>query len=123
MKNRVHSYINFGPLFCPLPVARSLNSEAIHSYTVSGLLNFLRRFTMTFLVVVLSLSINGAMAMVGTEKYENYLNELKTLAGDFTQVNSQGKTAQGKIQISRPGRMRLAYAPPSSLLIVADGKW
>src|SRR3990167_1429141 len=73
--------------------------------------------------IALSLSLKGAMAMEGTEKYENYLNALKTLAGDFTQINSQGNTAQGKIQISRPGKMRLSYNAPSSLLIVADGKW
>lgn len=76
-----------------------------------------------YTLVALSFSLRGAIAMEGTEKYENYLNGLKTLAGDFTQINSQGKTAQGKIQISRPGKMRLSYNPPSTLLIVADGKW
>lgn len=97
--------------------------ETIHSYAVSGLPRLLRRLALTALVMALCLSLKSAMAAEGTEKYENYLNGLKTLAGDFTQVDSQGKTAQGKIQISRPGRMRLSYDPPSSLLIVADGKW
>lgn len=76
-----------------------------------------------YALFALSLVPVGAMATEGTEKYEAYLNGLKTLAGDFTQINSRGQTAQGKIQISRPGKMRLAYSPPSSLLIVADGKW
>lgn len=72
---------------------------------------------------VLTLSLTGAMAVEGTEKYESYLNEIKTLSGTFNQINSRGQTAQGEIQISRPGKMRLSYAPPSNLLIVANGKW
>ena len=76
-----------------------------------------------YTLIALSLSIKAAMAMESTAKYENYLNGIKTLAGDFTQISNKGHRAQGKIQISRPGKMRLAYTPPSYLLIVADGKW
>jgi outer membrane lipoprotein-sorting protein len=61
--------------------------------------------------------------MENLQSYENYLNNLRTLSGNFTQVSSRGQTATGTIQISRPGKMRLAYNPPSGLLIVADGKW
>ncbi|MBA3814317.1 MAG: outer membrane lipoprotein carrier protein LolA [Alphaproteobacteria bacterium] len=74
-------------------------------------------------LLALTLFLTGAMATQGAEKYEQYLNSIKTLSGDFSQTNSRGQSAQGKIQISRPGRMRLSYAPPSSLLIVADGTW
>jgi outer membrane lipoprotein-sorting protein len=55
--------------------------------------------------------------------YEDYLNSLKTLSGEFSQVNSKGQKATGTIQISRPGKMRLTYDPPSPLLIVSNGKW
>ena len=58
-----------------------------------------------------------------TQRFENYLNSLKTLSGRFTQINSSGQTASGQIHISRPGKMRLTYDPPSPLLIIADGKW
>lgn len=80
---------------------------------------------MIYMIIALILSLKGVVAMEskGTERYENYLNNLKTLSGDFTQINSKGQQAEGKIQISRPGKMRLSYKPPSSLLIVADGKW
>lgn len=67
--------------------------------------------------------LKGAIAMEETAKYENYLNGLTTLSGNFTQTNSRGQTSSGTIQISRPGKMRLTYNPPSGLLIVADGKW
>jgi outer membrane lipoprotein-sorting protein len=76
-----------------------------------------------YMLITFSLSLKGAIATEDTAKYENYLNGLKTLSGDFTQINSRGQRAEGKIQISRPGKMRLAYNPPSNLLIVADGKW
>lgn len=72
----------------------------------------------------------GAMALKETQSFENYLNSLKTLSGNFIQRNSHGQTSSGTIQISRPektcldyGKMRLTYNPPSPLLIVADGKW
>jgi outer membrane lipoprotein-sorting protein len=72
---------------------------------------------------LISFYIQNAEAMEDVAKYENYLNGLKTLSGNFTQTNSRGQTSQGQIQIARPGRMRLTYSPPSSLVIVADGKW
>ncbi len=76
-----------------------------------------------YILIVLSLSFKNAIALEATQQYENYLNELQTLTGNFTQISSKGQTVTGTIQISRPGKMRLTYAPPSSLLIVADGKW
>ena len=76
-----------------------------------------------YTLIVLALSLKSVHALEGTQHYENYLNELKTLSGEFTQINNNGQTLTGTIQISRPGKMRLTYNPPSSLLIVADGKW
>jgi outer membrane lipoprotein-sorting protein len=74
-------------------------------------------------LITLALCLKSAIAVEETQKYENYLNSVKTLSGQFTQVNSKGQKATGLIQISRPGKMRLTYNPPSPLLIVADGKW
>ncbi len=76
-----------------------------------------------YILIILSFSFKNAIALEETQLYENYLNELKTLTGNFTQINNNGQTITGTIQISRPGKMRLTYDPPSSLLIVADGKW
>ncbi len=74
-------------------------------------------------LVILGLSLKSANALTQTQQYEDYLNALKTLSGEFTQINNNGQTVTGRIEISRPGKMRLTYNPPSSLLIVADGKW
>lgn len=76
-----------------------------------------------YTLTILSLSLVNVLASEDTQNYERYLNALKTLSGDFTQTNSKGSTVTGTIQISRPGKMRLTYNSPSSLLIVANGKW
>lgn len=76
-----------------------------------------------YTLTILSFSLASVSAAEDTQNYERYLNQLKTLSGDFTQTNSKGSTVTGTIQISRPGKMRLTYDPPSSLLIVANGKW
>lgn len=51
-----------------------------------------------------------------------YLNSLTTLEADFTQVNSDGTIATGKIFIKRPGRVRFEYAPPDRSLVIAGGQ-
>jgi outer membrane lipoprotein-sorting protein len=50
------------------------------------------------------------------------LNEVATLKGDFVQVNPDGNLTQGVFYISKPGRMRFEYKPPTPTLIVADGR-
>ncbi|MEL0105560.1 MAG: outer membrane lipoprotein carrier protein LolA [Rhodospirillaceae bacterium] len=56
------------------------------------------------------------------KRIEAYLNELSTVAARFLQVSSSGGYAEGRLYISRPGKMRIDYAPPSKIEIVADGK-
>lgn len=52
----------------------------------------------------------------------NYLNGLSTVESDFTQVNSDGSIATGKLYIRRPGRVRFEYAPPDKSLVIAGGQ-
>ncbi len=52
---------------------------------------------------------------------EDYMNGLSSLKARFLQVNNSGSTAEGTVWLSRPGKMRLEYDPPSPLLVVADG--
>ncbi|WP_173981996.1 outer membrane lipoprotein carrier protein LolA [Magnetospirillum sp. SS-4] len=52
---------------------------------------------------------------------EAYLNGITTLKARFLQMSPNGATAEGDAYLSRPGRMRLQYDPPSPLLVVADG--
>ena len=90
-----------------------------------GVIKIIKTMTKKFgiTLIILGLSLASAHAFKETSPYENYLNSLKTLSGEFTQINNNGQSVKGTIQISRPGKMRLTYAPPSPLLIIADGKW
>ncbi|MBF0561351.1 MAG: outer membrane lipoprotein carrier protein LolA [Alphaproteobacteria bacterium] len=55
---------------------------------------------------------------------ESYLNGVQSMTARFEQMAaSTGEAAVGKLYLSRPGRMRLVYDPPSPVLIVADGSF
>jgi len=56
------------------------------------------------------------------KRIETYLNDLTTLSARFLQVSSTGSYAEGRLYISRPGLMRIDYAPPAKIQIVADGE-
>jgi len=55
------------------------------------------------------------------ERIEQYLNGLKSISANFVQVDDHGNFRRGAIDIQRPGKMRVVYAPPSKDFIVADG--
>ncbi|MDX2224540.1 MAG: outer membrane lipoprotein carrier protein LolA [Rhodospirillaceae bacterium] len=57
------------------------------------------------------------------KKAEDYLNALGTLEARFLQVNPDGSVAEGNLYVSRPGRLRIDYDPPTKMLVVADGVW
>ena len=50
-----------------------------------------------------------------------YLMSVQTLTGDFVQVGPDGRRAEGKIFLQKPGRIRFEYNPPSPIELVADG--
>ncbi len=56
-------------------------------------------------------------------RVEAYLNKLGSVRADFIQTTSTGGFAEGRLYLRRPGKLRLDYAPPVKLQIVADGFW
>lgn len=52
-----------------------------------------------------------------------YLERIRTLRARFLQIAPDGALAEGLFLLKRPGRLRFAYAPPSPILMVADGTW
>lgn len=56
-------------------------------------------------------------------KIEDYLNNLNTLKADFVQMSSNGATAEGKVYIAKPSKIRMEYTAPESLLIVGNGDY
>ncbi len=78
------------------------------------------------LIAFLTLFAVPAFALTDAEsamvkKAETYLNGIATLKARFTQVNADGSSHEGDLYISRPGKMRLVYDPPTPMLMVADG--
>jgi outer membrane lipoprotein-sorting protein len=55
------------------------------------------------------------------DQIDTYFNNIKFFSGGFVQVGSDGKRVTGKFWVSKPGRMRFDYDPPSSLQLLADG--
>ncbi|MBL6928819.1 MAG: outer membrane lipoprotein carrier protein LolA [Rhodospirillales bacterium] len=51
-------------------------------------------------------------------RIEEYLNSVSTLESRFLQASSNGSYAEGKMYLSRPGKMRLQYDPPVPILII-----
>ena len=56
------------------------------------------------------------------DKVSEYLNSIRTLTGSFMQIGPNGEVAQGRFALSKPGKVRFEYEPPTPTLIVADGK-
>jgi outer membrane lipoprotein-sorting protein len=90
-----------------------------------------RRVRLAALAV--ALFIQGGIAAAGTalteqqgallDKVETYLNDMRNLKGEFTQVGPAGTISTGVFYISKPGKMRFEYAPPNPFLVVSDGRW
>jgi outer membrane lipoprotein-sorting protein len=57
------------------------------------------------------------------QRISDYINGIRDMQGEFTQISPKGNLSRGVFFISRPGKMRFEYAPPNPFLIVADGTW
>ncbi len=56
-------------------------------------------------------------------RIETYFDGLKTLTAKFLQITDTGAIARGAVFIQRPGKMRFDYAPPSPVVMIADGSF
>ncbi|MCE3233679.1 MAG: lipoprotein chaperone [Rickettsiaceae bacterium] len=54
-------------------------------------------------------------------RVEQYLNNIKTFVSPFTQVDASGAKSDGTFYLSRPGKLRWEYNPPTPVLIIAKG--
>ena len=55
------------------------------------------------------------------DKVEAFLNGIDTYRARFIQVDSGGGYSEGWLWLQRPRFLRVEYAPPNDLLLVADG--
>jgi outer membrane lipoprotein-sorting protein len=61
------------------------------------------------------------------KEIEGYLNRIQTLQANFVQHNPNGETTTGRMFLNRRGltsfgKLRLEYAPPAKIRIIADGE-
>lgn len=83
------------------------------------------KYLLAAFLFMLSLPLHAADSGIG--RMHAFLQEVKSLKADFTQVvlDSNGKTVKqstGTLVIKRPDRFRWDYAKPNDETIVADGK-
>jgi outer membrane lipoprotein-sorting protein len=84
----------------------------------------MRKLLIAFLLLIAAPALAASEAdTAALRKAESYLNGITSLQARFVQVDYDGKTHEGDLYISRPGKMRLVYDPPTPIVMVADGKF
>ncbi|MGH6658907.1 MAG: LolA family protein [Sphingomicrobium sp.] len=53
-------------------------------------------------------------------RLKSHLTSVKTMSANFSQTDARGRTANGTLQLKRPGKVRFAYSS-GDLMLVADG--
>ncbi len=76
------------------------------------------------LIAALFLSTNAqAQNTENIKKIETYLNNMQSMEAEFVQMSSNGGTAEGRLFIEKPNKIRMEYAAPTNVLIVGDGNY
>lgn len=85
----------------------------------------MKKFGMLIFGLVMMLGTSGAKAQTAAnlKEVEDYLNGIKTMEARFVQTASNGNTAEGKLYIAKPNKIRMEYDAPTSVLIVGDGEF
>jgi len=71
--------------------------------------------------VTLAVAPVAAVASPDFDRLKAHLTAVQTMTANFTQTDAKGRTANGTLQLKRPGRVRFEYSG-GDLLLVADGK-
>ena len=74
-----------------------------------------------WLALLIGLLLSGevqAQSAENIKKIETYLNNIKSLEATFVQMASNGATAEGRLFIEKPNKIRMEYGAPTNVLIV-----
>ena len=66
----------------------------------------MKKFFLTFFVLLFSLDVH-AQSSENLQKIESYLNNIKSLEATFVQMASNGATAEGRLFIKKPNKIRM----------------
>jgi outer membrane lipoprotein-sorting protein len=80
----------------------------------------MKKYLAIFFALIISFEVK-AQSPENLQKIETYLNNLKSLEATFVQMASNGATAEGRIFIKKPNKIRMEYAEPTNVLIVGNG--
>ncbi|KJZ18968.1 LolA family protein [Loktanella sp. S4079] len=82
----------------------------------------IKRILYIALAAGLALYAGAASAQqLSLAQISQYLNQLQTAQGGFTQINHDGTLSTGQIYIKRPGRIRFEYNSPDDTLVIGGG--
>jgi outer membrane lipoprotein-sorting protein len=56
------------------------------------------------------------------DRVNAYFNSIEVMSAYFVQRTPNGQQAEGTLSMRRPGQFHFAYAPPSTLEVVSDGR-
>ena len=82
----------------------------------------MKKWLIAFLGVLFSFPA-WAQNAENIKKIETYLNNIKSLEATFVQMASNAATAEGRLFIKKPNKIRMEYADPVNVLIVGDGNF
>lgn len=72
------------------------------------------------LLLGLMTALPAAAQQLSLGALSNYLNQLTSAQGSFTQINADGTISTGTIYLRRPGKVRFEYNPPEQALVMAN---
>ncbi len=72
----------------------------------------------TMLAWMLALPAQAQQLSLGA--LSNYLNQLTSAEGSFTQINADDTISTGTLYLRRPGTVRFEYNPPEQALVMAN---
>jgi outer membrane lipoprotein-sorting protein len=98
-----------------------LNSALINGHIAGMRTLLLALLAVLVLPFAAGAHAQGAATAPEIAQVEQYYNAIRTLQARFVQSNPNGSVVQGTLSVSRPGKMRFAYDPPSQMKVVADG--
>lgn len=74
------------------------------------------------LLTCLTLVLAALPASASLPQLARHLEATETMTAAFTQIAADGATAEGKVYLKRPGKIRFQYEDGIPLLVVADGR-